>query len=197
MHRITNERLRHVDRIRPSVESGRLTAGRPPARYARRGRRAFGRPCTKIELPASAMIVRAWRRASRRCVQATRWSCGCLTGSAETWRTWSGWSPVWRSGRSDCGCRRYRRQTNAFSKRLENHCHMLALWFTFYNFCRTRRGVGGKTPAQAAGLSNSVYPVSWLVCQPAPTHRLHAVAYSAGVGRSATMPLPNWGMSPL
>ena len=61
------------------------------------------------------------------------------------------------------GNRRYTRQTNAFSKKLVNHCHMLTLWFTFYNFCRPHKGMGGKTPAQAAGFSDSVYPVSWIV----------------------------------
>ena len=61
------------------------------------------------------------------------------------------------------GNRRYTRLTNAFSKTLVNHRLMLALWFTFYNWCRPHRGIGGRTPAMAAGLCNSVYPVSWLV----------------------------------
>lgn len=61
------------------------------------------------------------------------------------------------------GNRRYTRLTNAFSKTLENHAHMLALWFTFYNWCRPHRGIGGRTPAQAAGLCDSPCPVSWIV----------------------------------
>jgi IS1 family transposase len=32
------------------------------------------------------------------------------------------------------GMRRFNRLTNAFSKKWENHCHTMALYFTFYNF---------------------------------------------------------------
>ena len=32
--------------------------------------------------------------------------------------------------------RRYTRRTNAFSKKLTNHRHALALYFVYYNFCR-------------------------------------------------------------
>jgi hypothetical protein len=40
--------------------------------------------------------------------------------------------------------------TNAFSKKFENHCHALALYF-FYNFCRVHKTLGA-TPAMAAGV---------------------------------------------
>ena len=52
--------------------------------------------------------------------------------------------------------RRYTRLTNAFSKKLENHIHALAVYMLNYNFCRPHRSLGGKTPAQAAGLTE--YP---------------------------------------
>src|SRR5260221_14128083 len=39
--------------------------------------------------------------------------------------------------------RRFPRLTNAFSKKFENHCHALALYFVFYNFCRVHKTLGG------------------------------------------------------
>ena len=48
--------------------------------------------------------------------------------------------------------RRYARMTNAFSKRLEQHCNALALYFTWYNWSRPH-GTLGTTPAMAAGLA--------------------------------------------
>jgi IS1 family transposase len=51
--------------------------------------------------------------------------------------------------------RRFTRLTNAFSKKFENHCHALALYFFFYNFCRVHKTLGA-TPAMAAGLTNIV-----------------------------------------
>ncbi len=52
--------------------------------------------------------------------------------------------------------RRFTRLTNAFSKKVENHCHMLALGFMSYNFCR-KHGTLKTTPAVAAGLSGDVW----------------------------------------
>lgn len=51
--------------------------------------------------------------------------------------------------------RRFTRLTNAFSKKFENHCHALALYFVFYNFCRVHK-TPGATPAMAAGLSDRI-----------------------------------------
>lgn len=50
------------------------------------------------------------------------------------------------------GLKRFGRLTNAFSKKFENHCHALALYFVFYNFCRAHKSLKGQTPAMAAGL---------------------------------------------
>ena len=59
--------------------------------------------------------------------------------------------------------RRYTRLTNAFSKKLENHCHSLALYFAFYNFLRPHGSLGGKTPAEAAGLAEKRYGWEWIL----------------------------------
>jgi IS1 family transposase len=49
--------------------------------------------------------------------------------------------------------RRFTRLTNAFSKKFENHCHSLALYFVWYNWMRKHKA-HGSTPAVAAGLTD-------------------------------------------
>ena len=58
--------------------------------------------------------------------------------------------------------RRFTRLTNAHSKRIEKHCHAVALGFTYYNFCRWHSTLR-QTPAMAAGLAETQYGLSWLV----------------------------------
>ena len=60
------------------------------------------------------------------------------------------------------GNRRFTRKTNAFSKKFANHCHSLALFFTYYNFCRTHLTLG-MTPAMAAELSPGPLSVEGLL----------------------------------
>ena len=60
------------------------------------------------------------------------------------------------------GMRRFTRLTNAFSKKLENHLHMLSLYFVHYNFCRIHKTLK-VTPAMAAGLSETLHDVEWIV----------------------------------
>ncbi|MBW7948368.1 MAG: IS1 family transposase, partial [Pseudorhodoplanes sp.] len=58
--------------------------------------------------------------------------------------------------------RRFTRLTNAFSKKFENHCHSLALYFVFYNWVR-RHKAHGKTPAIAAGLTEKAMTMADVV----------------------------------
>jgi IS1 family transposase len=52
--------------------------------------------------------------------------------------------------------RRFTRLTNAFSKKLDNHIHALALYFAFYNFCRIHKTLK-VTPAMAAGITEKLW----------------------------------------
>jgi hypothetical protein len=58
--------------------------------------------------------------------------------------------------------RRFTRLTNGFSKKLENHCHMLAVCFMSYNFCR-KHATLKKTPAMAAGISDHQWSIEEVV----------------------------------
>src|SRR6266550_3066787 len=61
--------------------------------------------------------------------------------------------------------RRFTRLTNAFSKKVENHAHAVALHFMVYNFCRShgtltkaKKGIH-TTPAMAAGVTDHVWTI--------------------------------------
>jgi IS1 family transposase len=60
------------------------------------------------------------------------------------------------------GVRRFTRLTNAFSKKFENHCHMVAIYHAFYNFCRVHQTLR-VTPAMEAGLTNHIWSLEELV----------------------------------
>lgn len=60
------------------------------------------------------------------------------------------------------GMRRFTRLTNAFSKKLKNHIHMLSLYFVHYNFCRMHKTVR-MSPAMAAGVSETLRDMEWIV----------------------------------
>jgi len=53
-------------------------------------------------------------------------------------------------------CRRFTRLTNAFSKKVENHAHAVALHFMYYNFGRIHKTLR-VTPAMEAGVSDHVW----------------------------------------
>ena len=52
--------------------------------------------------------------------------------------------------------------TNAFSKKVENLQHAVALHFMHYNFCRIHQTLR-ITPAMAAGLAQEVWEIQYLV----------------------------------
>lgn len=58
--------------------------------------------------------------------------------------------------------RRFTRLTNAFSKKVENHAHAVALHFMFYNFCRIHQTLR-ITPAMAAGVTDRLWDISDIV----------------------------------
>ena len=58
--------------------------------------------------------------------------------------------------------RRFTRLTNAHSKKVDNHRHMVALHYMHYNYCRVHSSLR-VTPAQEAGLSNHVWDVEELI----------------------------------
>lgn len=60
------------------------------------------------------------------------------------------------------GLRRFTRLTNAFSKKVENHCHALAMFFMFYNFARVHQTLR-VTPAMEAGIADHVWTVEEIV----------------------------------
>ena len=58
--------------------------------------------------------------------------------------------------------RRFTRLTNAFSKKVENHAHSVALHYMHYNFCRIHRTLR-VTPAMEAGLTSRVWELEDVV----------------------------------
>jgi len=54
------------------------------------------------------------------------------------------------------GMRRFTRSTNAFSKKVENHAHAIALHFMHYNFGRVHKTLR-VTPAMQAGIADHVW----------------------------------------
>lgn len=55
--------------------------------------------------------------------------------------------------------RRFTRLTNAFSKKFENHMHMVALYTVWYNFVKMHKALR-MTPAMAAGVSDRLWSMT-------------------------------------
>jgi hypothetical protein len=58
--------------------------------------------------------------------------------------------------------RRFTRLTNAFSKKIENHRHMLAVSVMHYNFCRIHQTLR-VTPAMEAGITDHVWTLEEII----------------------------------
>jgi IS1 family transposase len=58
--------------------------------------------------------------------------------------------------------RRFTRLTNAFSKKIENHCHAIALHFMHYNFCRIHNTLR-VSPAMAADVTSKLWSLEDVV----------------------------------
>jgi hypothetical protein len=54
--------------------------------------------------------------------------------------------------------RRFTRLTNAFSKKIENHKHMMAIYAMNYNFCRVHQTLR-VTPAMESDIANHVWTI--------------------------------------
>ena len=60
------------------------------------------------------------------------------------------------------GMRRFTRLTNGFSKKVESHCHMLALFYAHYNFIRMNKTLKC-TPAMAAGITTRLWSMDDII----------------------------------
>jgi hypothetical protein len=58
--------------------------------------------------------------------------------------------------------RRFTRLTNAFSKKVENHAHSVALHMMYYNFVRVHAKLR-MTPAMAAGVTDTLWDIGMIV----------------------------------
>jgi hypothetical protein len=60
------------------------------------------------------------------------------------------------------GNRRMTRLTNAFSKKAENHAHMMSIYFMHYNFVRIHQTLK-VTPAMAAGVTKRLWEIGDII----------------------------------
>lgn len=58
--------------------------------------------------------------------------------------------------------RRFTHLTNRFSTNVENHEHMVAIYFLYYNFCRVHQTLL-VTPAMEAGISDHAWSIQEVV----------------------------------
>jgi IS1 family transposase len=87
------------------------------------------------------------------------------------------------------GMRRFTRLTNGFSKKIDNHRHMVALYFLYYNFCRVHSSLR-VTPAMEAGLCNHIWGLDELCAllpeTPSATKRIEKKLVLKALGENAS-----------
>jgi hypothetical protein len=59
--------------------------------------------------------------------------------------------------------RRFTRLTNAFSKKIDNHMHQVALFYMWYNLARVHQTLR-VSPAMQAGVSSHLWSIQEIVC---------------------------------
>lgn len=120
-----------------------------------------------------AMLVKIYGKNQE---NSSRYSPPVCVGAEKSWvmgnpdRDFVSTSYVERSNLTmRMGMRRFTRLTNAFSKKVENHAHAVALHFMHYNFCRPHTTLTKAdpnryptTPAMAAGVADHVWTVEEL-----------------------------------
>lgn len=145
---------RPADVIGAAVMVGRIATGEvedvaadPGKEYARKGGSKGGRA------RADSLSARRRREIAKKAA-AARWKSGEAHIST---------SFVERQNLTmRMSMRRFTRLTNAFSKKFENHCHALALYFVWYSFCRQHKA-HRMSPAMAAGLTDKLMDMSDIV----------------------------------
>lgn len=128
--------------------------------YAHAVELAFGRDCTYGQIE-KRYAAKPAREASR------RYSPEAVVSVAKKnvvgWPTHISTSYIERQNLTvRMSQRRFTRLTNAFSKRLENHCAAVALYVAHYNFCRVHEALR-ITPAMHLGLTDHVWSIGELV----------------------------------
>jgi hypothetical protein len=68
---------------------------------------------------------------------------------------------------------RFTRLTNAFSKKIENHAHSVALFYMHYNFAKVHQTLR-VTPAMEAGIATTVWSIQDIVELTEPASEMQA-----------------------
>ena len=69
------------------------------------------------------------------------------------------------------------RLTNAFSKKFDNHVHMVALYTVWYNFVKQHKSLKGISPAMVSGISKTLWEMTDLAIMSSSCRRPRAAQY--------------------